>query len=70
MSEKKYYYMSIAWTPKHKTQHKIIGRVTNKHPLQAMLDVNTPTVNDGEYILITWNELTEDEFNQYKSLTT
>ena len=67
--EEKYYYMSIAWTPKHKTNHIIIGKVTNKHPLHAMIDVNTKIIDDGEYVLITWNDLTKDEFNKYKILT-
>lgn len=67
MDEELYYYMSVAWTPKNSTQHKIIGRITDKHPLQAMIDVNDQSINDGEFVLIHWNVLTKNDFDRFVS---
>ena len=66
----KYYYMSIAFTPNDRTEQRIIGCTTNKHPVQAMIDVNSKETPAGQYALISWNELTKEEFKLYGLVTT
>lgn len=60
-----FYFMGLSWTPKNRDRHRIVGRVTDKYPLQVIIDLNTQKVNDGEFMLISFQEITEDEFNKY-----
>ncbi|MCK5612021.1 hypothetical protein KAR91_59675 [Candidatus Pacearchaeota archaeon] len=62
--------MSIAFTPHGRTEQRIIGCITNKHPVQTIIDVNSKEINAGNYALISWNELTKEEFELYGLLTT
>jgi len=65
MNEKKYYYISYHW--RHLDTAGFRGVVTDRHPLKWREEYNfNKDTFDQNVIVISWNEISEEDFNTYQ----